>query len=73
MEEFGKEIAKMCIDITKYLITVVLIATTLGDLADVRLVFVLGFALSTAFLFMAYLIFSVISKRKNEQNKKNKR
>lgn len=71
MEEYAKEIAKMLIDIMKYLITIVLISTMLGDFEDKTLVYIVGIALAILFGFLSFVMYNILYS--NTQNKNNKR
>lgn len=73
MEEFYKEIAKMIIDIMKYLITGVIITSVFGTFEDQRSVNVIAFALVLICCFASFIIFRVFDNNKNSKLKKRRK
>lgn len=70
MEDFLRELAKNCMDITKYIVTMVLIATFLGDVEDKSLLMLLGYSLAIVFLFVSFIMYKMINSDKKRRNKK---
>lgn len=69
MEEFTKEIAKMLIDIMKYLITGIMLTTIFGNFEDQLYVYAIGFSLVILCGVTASMIYQDIENKNRKRRK----